>query len=112
MILAILRYSDLHAANLPIAVDAWCEQALKAATRRLLFTGSDYRTLGLVEERRGDPWEGGGVLPATTWTTTFKAPSHQASTSTDGYVPQHFRRHATSMLSVHKPITFTHGRHW
>ncbi len=43
---------------------------------------------------------------------TIKAPSHQASASTDGYVPHHFRRHATSMLSVHKPITFTHGWHW
>ena len=44
--------------------------------------------------------------------TPLKAPSHQASASTDGYVPQHFRRHATSMLSVHKPIIFTHRRHW
>ena len=35
---------------------------------------------------------------------TIKAPSHQASASTDGYVPQHFRYHATSMLSVHKPF--------
>ncbi len=41
-----------------------------------------------------------------------KAPSHQASASTDGNVPQHFRHHAMPMLSVHKPITFTHGRHW
>ncbi len=41
-----------------------------------------------------------------------KAPSHQASASTDGYVPQHFRRHAMPTLSVHKPITYTHGRHW
>ena len=41
-----------------------------------------------------------------------KAPSHQASASTDGYFPQHLRRHAMPMLSVHKPITFTHGRHW
>ena len=39
----------------------------------------------------------------------FKAPSHQASASTDGNVPQHFRRHAMPTLSVHKPITFTHG---
>ncbi len=43
---------------------------------------------------------------------SVKAPSHQASASTDGYVPQHFRRHAMPMLSVHKPITFTHGWHW
>ncbi len=42
----------------------------------------------------------------------IKAPSHQASASTDGYVPQHFRHHATLMLSVHKTITFTHGQHW
>ncbi len=34
-----------------------------------------------------------------------KAPSHQASASTDGYVHQHFRRHAMPTLSVHKPIT-------
>ncbi len=27
--------------------------------------------------------------------------SHQASASTDGNVPKNFRRHATSMLSVH-----------
>ncbi len=38
-----------------------------------------------------------------------KAPSHQASASTDGNVPQHFRQHAMPMLSMHKPITFTHG---
>ncbi len=40
---------------------------------------------------------------------SLKAPSHQASVSTDGYVPQHFRHHATSMLSVDNPVTFTHG---
>ncbi len=43
---------------------------------------------------------------------TLKTPSHQASASTDGNVPQHFRRHAMPTLSVHKPITFTHGPHW
>ena len=52
--------------------------------------------------------------PVLWWTagSSFKAPSHQASASTDGYVPQHFGPHATSMLSVHKPITFTHRWHW
>ncbi len=61
------------------------------------------------------------VVPAVlrtrlhTWCQRFvfrasiRAPSHQVSASTDGYVPQHFRRHATSILSMHKPITFTHG---
>ncbi len=34
----------------------------------------------------------------------LKAPSHQASASTDDYVPQHFRRHATSMLSCTNPL--------
>ncbi len=42
----------------------------------------------------------------------LKALSRQAPVSTDGYVPQHFRRHAMSTLSVHKPINFTHGWHW